>query len=419
MRSFFASVVFLAVVGCAHSGATGTEVLESAARDATSHNANQRTLALAGFHALLMKNDPVAAKAHFDEALERGAGEPYALFGEALLAQRASNQALGLQAALDLCERAPTHPLSAAGARLAFDLAGRSKTFDDAIVERGTKILGSTQLRGDAASLLRGALATVYLARGDGAKRDQVLRDMGVPTEWALMGPFSAFHLLDLEKPTPVESNGVLAASTGPFGVVSVRTLRTADGRLSLAPEPPQGDVFVLAADVTLAEGGEYVVRAVTSMDHAMIIDGEQIALRRTWETTASTVTERAVKLRAGKHRLLLRVARDEQQGALFVNMSRTDGRPAGVTSDCGDWSPVELGALGQQRCGGAPRLLPRRGLDARRAGGRSGRRPGLAAGGARLALARSRRRQSDAGDVARRFRRGHPALSLGRAQLL
>src|SRR5688500_13574657 len=115
---FFALLLVagLVVAGCAHS-TSPTEVLERAANAAQKGTSEARTLALAGFHAWLMTGDPAAAQARFDEAGAKDPADPYALYGQHLLARRAANPRRALEAALAVATRAPRHPLAVPSAR--------------------------------------------------------------------------------------------------------------------------------------------------------------------------------------------------------------------------------------------------------------------------------------------------------------
>lgn len=332
MRFLHAVVVTAVAVGCAHSQRSATAVLERAADEAKASGASARVTSLAGFHALLLANDVGQAKERFEAALKQDAAEPYALFGLALLAQRDAQQARGVMAALDLCERAGTHPLAVPAARLVFDVSGRATSLDDTIAERGQKILAEHRVSGDAEAMLRGALANVFISRQDRKRRDEMWRAMGVPTEWAVLGPLSPYHVLELQTPLPQEKTGTLAATVGPLGPIAPRVLKVADGRLSLAPEPKAADVFIIASDATVPEDGVYVVRTVTSMDHVLLVDGIEVARRRTWESPASTVTAIGVKLTRGTHRFFFKVARDEEAGSLFVSVSSPRAGAADIT---------------------------------------------------------------------------------------
>src|SRR5262249_27687966 len=151
-----------------------------------------------------------------------------------------------VRAALDLCERAPKHPLCASASRIVFDAAGAATSLDALISTRVPGIL-AVGAGGDAASLLRASLANIHLARRETAQHQAVLQAQGVPTTVTLMGPFSAYHLLDLEKPTAPEKDGAVKSGAGPFGPLEPRELKFADGRFSLSGEPGVGDVYLLA----------------------------------------------------------------------------------------------------------------------------------------------------------------------------
>ena len=322
-------VLFLAA--CAHRVSNPTEALENAAAKA-GPGSNARVLALAGFHALLMEGDAKKAQGLFDDAIAKDASEPLALTGQAVLAQRVALPLKSLVAALDLIERQPRHALTPVAARIVLDTAGLSKSTSMLVRERVPAMLLKGQ-QPDTAHLLRSALANAYLDSGDLANHASVLSDMGVPTSGTLVGPFSAWHLLSTGEATAPEKDGSLEKlAPGPFGPLAARVLRFTDGRLSLAGEPPTGDVYLYAVEVTVPERARFVLRTVTSMDHVALIDGTPVLSRFTSKRPASTLTTRVVKLSAGTHRLMLRMARENQAGNMTVSLHRLDGQPAGLT---------------------------------------------------------------------------------------
>jgi len=314
-----------------HRVASPTEALEAAAAK-LGPDAKADVLALSAFHALLMEGDAKKAQARFDEAVAKDPAQPYALMGQALLAQRSALPQKSLVAALDLIERAPGHPLAPIAARIVLDASGLSLSTSTLVRERVPPMLLKAQ-QPDTAQLLRSALANAYLEADELGHHGTVLSDMGIPTAGTLVGPFSAWHFLSTAEPTPPEKDGSLEKlAPGPFGPLSARVLHFADGRLSLAGEPPSGDVYLYVVDVTVPARARFVLRTVTSMDHVAIIDGTTVLSRLTSRRPASTLTTRIVKLTAGTHRLMLRMARERQAGNLTVSLQRLDGAPAGLT---------------------------------------------------------------------------------------
>ena len=81
-----------------------------------------------------------------------------------------------------------------------------------------------------------------------------------------------------------------------------------------------------------MPEKKRFVLRTVTSMDHVAILDGTVVFSRLTTRRAASTLTTRVVKLEAGTHRLIVRMARENQAGNITVALHTLDGSPAGLT---------------------------------------------------------------------------------------
>ncbi|MBL9038086.1 MAG: hypothetical protein JNG84_06200 [Archangium sp.] len=346
-------VVMLAVAGvaCVKQVPPSDEVLDDAAAAADTRWASARTVALAGWHALVIKGSADEAKAHFERALKTNDTQVWALAGQATLAWRAAQPAVALEAWLRLCEVRPKHPLAVVAARAILESSTMATAMDNAVLERVPTILAKG-VPDEVAVLLRGAVANVLLARDDRAKYAATLADMGVPTEVTLVGPFSAWHTLDGTTATPLETTGNLAAlGAGPFGALVPRTVRFTDGRLSLAGDAPMGDVSAAVVDFIVPTSADYVVRTSTGFDHALTIDGTPVLQRSSWQRPASTVTARRVTLPKGHHRLVLRLVRQPSSGTVLLAIGRYDGTPAGLT-----FRPASGPALAWKGLAGTPR---------------------------------------------------------------
>ncbi|HLL52424.1 MAG TPA: hypothetical protein VK447_02700, partial [Myxococcaceae bacterium] len=201
------AVLLLSLAGCPKRvPSSSTESLDEAAQSAQAPEATARSLALAGFQAYLVGGDAKTAQARFDAALVKDASEPYALYGQLVMARRRALPGRALRLALDLCERAPSHPLSTAGARYVLDITGTAVPLDDEILARAPKALAAGAA-GDAAHLLRSAVASIRGARGEEQLHLQANAELAVAERYTLIGPFSPFQLLSFDDLTPPEQD--------------------------------------------------------------------------------------------------------------------------------------------------------------------------------------------------------------------
>lgn len=331
MRTFRRGLTALALVagltGCPRpSSVVAPHVLESAAERAGKGDAEARTLAFAGFHAYLVAGDVALAQQRFDAAVQKDPGDPYALEGQALLARRKGQSDRALAASLELVKRAPRHPLAAIAARYLLDRVGTSRAEDDNIL-KGVEAGLTAGAQGETAYLLRAARLSVASIRVDTATQAQALKDLGGASEATLVGPFSPFHVLSINEPLPPEKDGSFAGPfTGAYGALSTRTLRSPDGRLDLGGEPGHGDMYALGIDAEVAEAGVYVLRTVSQTSHRVLMDGAPVLERRDWATTTSTVSVKALELPAGKHRFVVKMAKDNTQGGITFALLKADG---------------------------------------------------------------------------------------------
>ncbi len=330
-----------AVLACHPRVAAGTATLEDAAHQATDAAASARVLAFAGFHAYLLEGDAEKAQVRFDQSVARDPAEPYALYGELLMARRRGHPGRAQQAALDLCERAPAHPLASAAARYLVDAVGTSTSVDTLLLGRAGPMLDHG-LRGDAAQLLRGALAAIHGNRGEDEAQRQLLEAMGTPTRYTLVGPVAPFHVLSFDTPSLPEQDGALpeatgkmpagaAPLTGPFGPLTARVLDFPEGKVALGAESSQGDGYLLAVDLDVPESAVHVIRTVSASAHKVYLDGRLVIARRSFADTESTVSAAALSLSSGKHRLLMRLTREARGGPLSLSVMRADGQPSKI----------------------------------------------------------------------------------------
>jgi predicted Zn-dependent protease len=347
LRGLFALLALAAgLTGCPHRPASATDVLESAAERAQNGSSDARTLAYAGFQTYLLKGDAETARTRFDAAIAKDPGDPYALIGQHLLARREAAMDKAFTAAMELVTRAPTHPLAVPATRYLLDQVGTSPELDEVILQGARKAL-EAGAAGETAQLLRGCLLGVALVRGDKEALAAQVKDIGSASVATLVGPFSPLHVLGLDEPTPPEKDGSLAGPfTGPYGPLAIRTLVSPDGRHRLEGEPGESDVYLLAFDVEVPEAGVYLARTVSSSTFKVIMDGALLFERRGYVRGESTISGRAVRLPAGKHRILVKLLKEGSTGSISFTLPRIDGRPSDVrytaaTGPAPSWNAV------------------------------------------------------------------------------
>jgi tetratricopeptide (TPR) repeat protein len=341
----------LGLTACPRRPPSATDVLEDAAARAQKGSGEARTLALAGFHTWLVQGDAAAAQARFDAAIAKEPGEPYALMGQHLLARRMAAPDRALTAALELAVRAPSHPLSVPAARYILDQVGTSPEVDERILQ-GTRKALEAGATGEAAHLLRGCQMAIHIVRGDLEARAAAVKEVGSATVATLVGPFSPYHVLAFDEPTPPEQDGSLVGPfTGPYGPLAPRTLVAPDGRHRLDGEPAESDVYLLAFDAEVPADGLYLARTVSSSSFKVLMDGALLLERRAFARPEPTVTGRALRLSAGKHRFVVKLTKENALGTLSFSLPRADGRPSDVrftaaTGPAPSWNASEPAAV-------------------------------------------------------------------------
>jgi tetratricopeptide (TPR) repeat protein len=293
--------------------------------------------------------DPLVADGDLREAEVRAAthaserpDDRFVLLGQALLARRAVDAAAEAKALLALAARAPRDPLGLVALRRLTELCDESPELARAVDAGLAPLLASGRLEGIAAYRARVARVAAAEVLGDHARAGALRAENGAIRAWTLAGPFGRRRAVDFVAAWPADG-GVLPASVpAPFdgSARPSRPIPAPDGGLVLDGEPFGADVFYLAADVTLARGGRYLLSLGTALSVRVSIDGVAVHERRDFAAYLPTVLHVPVELAPGVHRVLLKVARAASWSGLYVAFAREDGAPSDATA-----APVAPGA--------------------------------------------------------------------------
>ncbi|HSD22461.1 MAG TPA: hypothetical protein VLC54_20595, partial [Anaeromyxobacter sp.] len=279
--------------------------------------------------ALVLRNDAAAAQAGVSRALARRGEDPWAHLGAALLARRALDAAAEVRHLVAASAAAPTDPVALVALRRLSELAEESPARAAEIEAGLAPLVDAGRFAGLAAYRARIARVTAAEVRGDHPRAAALRRANGAVTAWACSGPWARYHALDLDAPFPPEEGALPDAAPAPAGLPPrpTRALAAPDGTITLEGEPPDADVFYLAADVTLARGGRYLLTVGTAASVRVSIDGVAVHERRDFSGTPSTLAHRPVELAPGAHRLLVKLTRGTSpRSGLHVALSREDG---------------------------------------------------------------------------------------------
>jgi hypothetical protein len=335
MRRLAPALAVLLAALAAGCATPGRSPLEGAVEAAGAPGAPAATLAAAGFHDWLHRGDPRAAGARFASATAADPADPWARLGSALLAQRGLDDGAEAESLLALLANAPGHPLAPLAARRLGELAELSPALGSKVEAGLAPVLASGKLRGVAALRVRGALAAAAEARGDTGAAARFRAENGTVGAWTLAGPWGAYHALEIDRAFPPEQGALPARFEGPpnVGVLEARILPVTAGVASLDGEPPNADIWYLAADVRLARGGDYLVSVGASATARLALDGEPLAERRAYASFLPGAVVVPRSLGAGVHRLLVKVGRGAGRASLAVSFARADGAPSDAES--------------------------------------------------------------------------------------
>jgi hypothetical protein len=298
----------------------------AAAGCATVHGAAGRT-AVDG----LVSGDPGVAAARAPALAAASPRDPWARLGAALAARRAADGAGEVGELLALVDVAPRHPLALAALRRLAELADEAPEQARAVEAGLAPPLAAGRLTGLAAYRARVARVVAAEVLGEHGRAAALRGENGAVKAWTLAGPFGHRRALDFVATWPAEAGVLPPEVPARFGGPPrpTRTLPAPDGSAALEGETGGGDVFLLAADVTLARGGRYLLSLGTSMSARVTVDGALVHERRDFAAWLPQVVHVPVTLGPGVHRVLVKVARGGERGTLHLAFAREDGGPS------------------------------------------------------------------------------------------
>ncbi|HTN51464.1 MAG TPA: hypothetical protein VML50_03600 [Anaeromyxobacter sp.] len=283
-----------------------------------------RAPAREGITALVERGDVEQAGARLTE------GDAWSRLGAALLAHRALDAEGEVRSLLAAVGAAPGDPVALVALRRLAAVCEVSPSRAAQVDAGLTGLLATGRLGGLAAYRARVARAVAAETRSDHEATAARRRENGAVSAWTLVGPFGRLPALDFDALEP-ETGPLPASVPGRPGepLVPARTLPAPDGSASLEGEPVDGDVFLLATDATLAQGGRYLLTLGTAMSARLVVDGAVLFQRRAFAAPAPGLVHLPLALAAGRHRIAVKLSRAGPRTGLLVALSREDGAPS------------------------------------------------------------------------------------------
>lgn len=317
------------------------EPLDRAAEAARDGSKRAETLALAAWHAWLVRGDGAAAQALVERSLD-DERSPWALLLLAELGARAADPAGEAEPLLELVESGEA-PFDALAARRLGRLVGISRALDQRLTERFEALLARGR-RGEVAAELRAHLLEIATYR-DPDRALELAREAGRVPSFALVGPLSRYAHLEFDRARP-------HFELGPIEDDLDRVLRTPTGVLELRELPRYGDVYYALAVVEAPRRGIFRLRAKSDRGTSVSIflDGVEVLARRGFGGPQPTELTAEVELDAGEHLLAIRLGRGRGAGKLEVELAAADGSPSPL-----EFRPAVRGDAAARR---RPRLL-------------------------------------------------------------
>lgn len=282
-------------------------------------------LALAAWHAWLVRGDGALGRERAERALVDERHHPWARLLLAELEAAAAEPAAEARHLLALLDGGARGPLAELAARRLRALAGRSLALDEQIAARARMLLERKAASAEVAAELRAALIEIE-ARRDPEAALQWADRAGRLTEVAVVGPLSRYSFLEFGSRRPEFESGPLQQEG--------TSLRFPTGEISLVDLPRDGDVYYALAAVTVPRRGTYLVRASTTptASVALFLDGLPVLERAGWGGPRPTLVVARVELDEGEHLLSVRIGKGYGTGAVTVELSPADGSPADLS---------------------------------------------------------------------------------------
>ncbi len=295
----------------------------------------------AALDALVVRSDVAQARASASALVKRRPRDPWARLVAALLARRSADPSEEAAQLVALAAGAPGHPLALIALRRLAELAEESPAIARAIEAGLDTPLAAGKLTGLAAYRARVARIAAAEVLGDHGRVARLRAENGAVTAWTIAGPFGVHRALDFVRSFPPDGGVLPDAAPAPLGGAPrpTRTVPAPDGTIALEGEPAGGDVFYLAADVTVTRGGRYLLALGTSMSARVQVDGAVACERRDFAAHLPTVVHVPVALGPGVHRVLVKVARSGERSGLHLALAREDGSPSDAAA-----APVRAG---------------------------------------------------------------------------
>ncbi|RMG45499.1 MAG: DUF3858 domain-containing protein [Acidobacteria bacterium] len=179
----------------------------------------------------------------------------------------------------------------------------------------------------EAASLARLARVDIVRRAGRGAGAlASATRAAGLVTRWRWLGPFGRFDRLDMARTFPPERGSIAipapAPAMGPMGLEAAY----GDG-IAVLPDDLRGPgVAYAVAAFDLDRASDARVRVSCDTSFELWIDGVRAAGADRWRERPPSAQAFLARLRAGRHRLVVKVPSGERRPTVSVALERADG---------------------------------------------------------------------------------------------
>lgn len=283
--------------------------------------------------------------------LQRNPNDATALFVRMETAELEERPELVLDSALRLCALPVEGPLQEVASNRVLQHAGNNRAFSSVI----RRVRAAAALGNACTFNLRLALVAAAMDGHPKVDLDQATRATGLLTRWHIAGPFGQYSNVDFDRRWPPEADQLLrqqyvdevlpasspeaprkksASNVDALTIIKTERFWFRDGMLSLPDYFSGAGVFYAAGEVEVQATQTFQVEVLSSGTYAVLIDGREALLHDSRSAAGASRDFSSVRLRAGRHRILLKFTADAAPLSIalhprFQSVAKAPGLPS------------------------------------------------------------------------------------------
>ncbi len=292
----------------------------------------------AGWAAWLLHNNGAASRSFFEKAISANPSNPEASMALGLVCYLEGRLTCSQSAFIQTLTTSPTSPYASLAAGFLAEFYQHTPDFPQKVTPTFEKLIDHPNLSRRTRRHITHTLARLYRENG---KREQSLAmqdRLGSLQQYALIGPFGEFGLLDIdqsfepETATPLSCEYATTTESLEAYPVDERLFRTKIRDIS-----DRGGVFYAVSYFKLENSYNVLLQLQTRHPSILFIDNVEVARHDTRQAYLPPLTETVVGLAAGWHKLVLKIGSHQPNIGFDLGLTGVKGEPIALTwsADC------------------------------------------------------------------------------------